>query len=139
MRNGLKLLALAGGLIVACGGSAVADERPEVEFARGAIDTTIVGSVVRGDRDIYPINASAGQTMTVSIQSEDNAVFQVFPPGTHYLRQSNDLWVFHGQAVRGADGEAAEWSGPLNSGGQYLIVVGGSRANAAYTLHVEIR
>lgn len=120
--------------------AATADERPEVRFARGGTDTVIDGAVVRGDRDIYPINASAGQTMTVTIGAlEDNAVFQIFPPGTHYSRDQYDIWTFHGQPVRGADGDTRQWTGRLTSGGQYLIVVGGTRGNAGYSLHVEIR
>lgn len=134
IRTALIIAAMAGA------GSAMADERPEVRFARGAIDTTIEGAVVRGDRDIYPINASAGQTMTVHIESlENNAVFQIFPPGTHYARDEDDIWTFHGQPVRGSDGDTRSWTGPLHSAGQYLIVVGGTRGNATYSLNVEIR
>ena len=120
--------------------AASADERPEIRFPRGGTDTVIEGGVVRGDRDIYPINAGAGQTMTVTIEAlEDNAVFQIFPPGTHYSRDEYDMWTFHGQPVRGADGDTRQWTGTLASGGQYLIVVGGTRGNAGYSLHVEIR
>lgn len=120
--------------------AASADERPEIRFPRGGTDTVIEGGVVRGDRDIYPINARAGQTMTVTIEAlEDNAVFQIFPPGTHYARDEYDMWTFHGQPVRGADGDTRQWTGTLTSGGQYLIVVGGTRGNASYSLRVEIR
>lgn len=134
----VPLLAGLLGLVTASG--VTADERPEIRFAQGAISSTISGGVVRGDRDIYPINARAGQTMTVSIESaEDNAVFQIFPPGTHFMRDQDDIWMFHGQAVRGAAGDTRDWTGRLNSGGQYLIVVGGTRGNASYDLHVEIR
>lgn len=135
----LHFLALTGALALGIG-AAKADERPEIRFARGATDTVIEGGVVRGDRDIYPINAAAGQTMTVTIEAvEDNAVFQIFPPGTHYSRDEYAIWTFHGQPVRGADGDTRRWTGRLASGGQYLIVVGGTRGNAGYSLRVEIR
>ena len=133
----IKILGLAVAVLTA--GGAATDERPEIRFGHGAIDATLSSSVVRGDRDIYPINAAAGQTMTVEITSlEDNAVFQVFPPGTHYMQNPDDIWVFHGEALRGAEGDTVRWSGQLASGGQYLIVVGGTRGNADYRLHVTI-
>lgn len=136
-----RVLFLAMGYVLALAPvAASADERPEIRFARGGTDTVIEGAVIRGDRDIYPINAGAGQTMTVTIEAlEDNAVFQIFPPGTHYARDEYDIWSFHGQPVRGADGDTRQWTGTLSSGGQYLIVVGGTRGNASYSLHVEIR
>lgn len=131
---------LAAALVLAGTASATADERPEIRFARGAISATIQGGVVRGDRDIYPITASAGQTMTIDITSaEDNAVFQVFPPGTHYSQDEYDVWTFHGRPLRGAGGDTRRWSGRLASGGRYLIVVGGTRGNASYRMHVQIR
>lgn len=136
----IRLCLVAGLFWVSLGTlAAQADERPEIRFARGAIDTTIQGTVVRGDRDIYPISAAAGQTMTVEISAlEDNAVFQIFPPGADYTRDASQIWVFLGQAVRGADGDTRRWSGPLIGGGQYLIVVGGTRGNATYRLNVRI-
>lgn len=115
------------------------DEQPEIRFARGATSATLQNAVVRGDRDIYPISAAGGQTMTVRIDAlEDNAVFQIFPPGTPYYQDEYGVWTFHGQALRNADGDTREWSGRLASGGQYLIVVGGTRGNASYRLNVQI-
>ena len=134
----IQFLALVS--LLAFAPTAAADERPEIRFPRGGTDTVIEGAVIRGDRDIYPINAGAGQTMTVTIEGvEENAVFQIFPPGTHYSRDEYDIWSFHGQPVRGTDGDTRQWTGTLASGGQYLIVVGGTRGNASYSLHVEIR
>lgn len=137
-----KALALA--LILGAGGtsaaSAVVDEQPEIRFRRGAVGASLNGAVVRGDRDIYPITAARGQRMTIDITSlEDNAVFQVYPPGTVYVRDEWDLWAFRGRPLRGTDGDTRTWSGVLPSGGQYLIVVGGTRGNAEYRLNVDIR
>jgi len=100
-----------------------------IQFARGASSATVRGSVVRGDRDRYYVGAKKGQTMSVKITSEeDNAVFQVYLPGEE-------------EALSGAgDGDDAKnWSGELPSDADYVIVVGGTRGNATYTLRVSIK
>jgi len=101
----------------------------KIRFAKGTSAATIKGGVVRGDRDRYYIGASKGQKMTVKIKSvEDNAVFQIY---------------FHGEeeALPGAgDGDdATNWSGELPIDNEYVIVVGGTRGNASYTLTVSIK
>ena len=76
LTRGLAFVALATACFAA--GTAAADERSPIQFTRGTIDATLEGAVVGGDRDIYPINASAGQAMTVTVSGlEDNVVFQV--------------------------------------------------------------
>lgn len=102
--------------------------RQNIRFARGASSATMRGTVVRGDRDRYYLGAKKGQTMSVKITSEeDNAVFQIYLPGEE-------------EALPGAgDGDDAKnWSGELPSDAQYVIVVGGTRGNASYTLKVSI-
>jgi hypothetical protein len=102
--------------------------KQKIRFARGASSATMRGSVVRGDRDRYYLGAKKGQTMSVKITSEeDNAVFQVYLPGEE-------------EALPGAgDGDdAKDWSGELPSDAEYVIVVGGTRGNASYTLKVSI-
>ena len=101
----------------------------KIRFAKGTSSTTIKGGVVRGDRDRYYIGAGKGQTMTVKITSlEKNAVFQIY---------------FHGEeeSLPGAgDGDdATKWSGELPIDNEYVIVVGGTRGNASYTLTISIR
>jgi hypothetical protein len=101
----------------------------KIRFAKGTSSTTIKGGVVRGDRDRYYIGARKGQTMTVKITSlEKNAVFQIY---------------FHGEeeSLPGAgDGDdATKWSGELPIDNEYVIVVGGTRGNASYTLTISIR
>jgi hypothetical protein len=102
--------------------------KQKVRFPRGTSSTTIRGAVVRGDRDRYYLGAKRGQTMTVKITSaEKNAVFQIY---------------FHGEeeSLPGAgDGDdATEWSGELPIDNDYVIVVGGTRGNASYTLKISI-
>jgi|SRR5580765_3965640 len=102
--------------------------KQKLRFARGASSATVHGAVVRGDRDRYYVGASKGQTMSVKITSEeDNAVFQVYLPGEE-------------EALSGAgDGDdAKDWSGELPRDAEYVIVVGGTRGNASYTLKVSI-
>ncbi|HVS20371.1 MAG TPA: hypothetical protein VHD88_00910 [Pyrinomonadaceae bacterium] len=114
--------ALAAGYIFAEG------VKRKVRFVRGTSSTTITGAVIRGDRDRYYVGAKKGQTMSVKITSlEKNAVFQIY---------------FHGEeeSLPGAgDGDdATKWSGELPIDNEYVIVVGGTRGNATYTLTISI-
>ena len=100
----------------------------KIQFARGASSATLKGTVVRGERDRYRLSAKKGQTMSLRITSEeDNAVFQIYLPGEQ-------------EALSGAgDGDdAKEWSGELPRDAEYVIVVGGTRGNATYSLRVSI-
>jgi hypothetical protein len=102
--------------------------KQKIQFQRGSSSATVKGAVVRGDRDRYYVGARKGQTMSVKITSvEDNAVFQVYLPGEE-------------EALHGAgDGDdATDWSGDLPRDADYVIVVGGTRGNASYTLKVSI-
>ena len=102
--------------------------KQKIQFARGSSSSTVRGAVVRGDRDRYYLGAKKGQTMSVKITSEeDNAVFQVYLPGEE-------------EALPGAgDGDdAKDWSGDLPRDAEYVIVVGGTRGNATYSLKVSI-
>jgi hypothetical protein len=102
--------------------------KQKVRFARGTSSATIHGAVVRGDRDRYYLAAKKGQTMTVKITStESNAVFQIY---------------FHGEEESlpgaGDDDDATDWSGEVPIDNEYVIVVGGTRGNATYTLKISI-
>lgn len=118
----------------------MADERPEIPNVLGSVAATLNGSLRNGDRDIYPVNATGGQVLSVRIDSPNNeAVVLIFPPGTHYTQDQSQIWTFHGRPVRGADGDAREWSGELTSGGRYLVVVGGGLGQTDYTLDISIQ
>ena len=100
----------------------------KIQFERGSSSATVRGNVVRGDRDRYYLGAKKGQTMSVKITSpEDNAVFQIYLPGEE-------------KSLKGAGDEddATDWSGELPADAEYVIVVGGTRGNASYTLKVSI-
>ena len=102
--------------------------KKKIQFARGSSSATANGTVIRGERDRYYLGAKKGQTMSVKISSEeDNAVFQVYLPGEE-------------EALSGAgDGDdAKDWSGELPRDAEYVIVVGGTRGNATYSMKVSI-
>ena len=103
--------------------------KKKVRFARGASSATFKGAVTRGDRDRYYLLARKGQTMTVRITSlEKNAVFQIYFSGEM-------------EGLPGADAgdDATNWSGQLTDDNEYVIVVGGTRGNATYTLKISIK
>jgi Tol biopolymer transport system component len=103
-------------------------EGKRVTFSPGSQSATLKGSVVRGERDEYLLDARAGQQMSVRISSlEDNAVFQIYEPGRNRTLPR-----------AGERDDAREWSGELPTSGDYTIVVGGTRGNATYTLRVTI-
>jgi hypothetical protein len=100
-----------------------------IAFHKGSSSQLLEGSVVRGDRDIYVVEARAKQTMIVFIGSlEDNAVFTIVNKTTGKPLQGTE---------EGAD--AKGWTGILPSSGDYRIIIGGTRGNAEYILKVEIQ
>jgi len=101
----------------------------KVRFAKGSSSATIKGAVIRGDRDRYYVGAKAGQTMTVKITSlEKNAVFQIYFAG-----EQESL------SGAGEEDDAMDWSGELPADNEYVIVVGGTRGNATYSLTISIK
>ena len=113
-----------------------------VRFDPGASSKDISGAVVSGERSLYSIGARGGQRLSVSITAvEDNAVFQIYPPGVHAEHRDYGVAIVGAKALRGAEeGEDAKaWSGILPATGAYLIVVGPTRGNATYRLKVAIR
>lgn len=99
-----------------------------IKFQKGQSAATYEGVVVRGDRDIYLLKASKNQTMTVTITSDDdNAVFQIKDMKTgRYLQGA------------GSGDDTVSFMSTLPSSGDYKIIVGGTRGNAAYTLNVVV-
>jgi hypothetical protein len=98
--------------------------KQNVVFPKGQNGTTIDGSVVRGDQDIYILRANAGQTMRVSVTGD--AAFVIYQPNGKTLPNAGE-----GQ-------DATQWEGRLPAKGAYKIEVGGIRGNAEYSLTVGI-
>jgi hypothetical protein len=110
-------------------------------FATGSSSGTVGGHVVRATRDLYSLKATKGQIMTVTLTApDDNAVFQIYEPDTAIGRDPDGILEFKGQALRAAgDGDdATRWRGALPRTGTYIIVVGGTRGNARYSMDVKI-
>ncbi|MEL6981018.1 MAG: hypothetical protein AAFO29_01195 [Actinomycetota bacterium] len=102
-------------------GSTVND-RGSIQFDIGAFGSTIDGGVLRDERDLYTIEASAGQDITLFLTSlEANAVFDLRSP-------SGELLI----------DEVSDFRIPLPEDGVYQICVGSVRGNSSYTLSVDI-
>lgn len=89
----------------------------------------ITGTVIRGERARHTVKAKAGQTLDVSITSdENNAVFQIYVPGER-------------ETLPGAGemNDAMKWSGKVPTDGEYVIVVGPTRGNATYKLNYSVK
>lgn len=102
-------------------GSTVND-RGSIRFDTGAFGSTIDGGVLRDERDLYTIEASAGQDIDLFLASlEDNAVFDLRSPSGVLL-----------------DAEVFATGGELPEDGIYQICIGSQRGNATYTIFVSI-
>ena len=134
------LLVLLSAVVAARAAEPVPSPKP-IFFATGSTSGTVGGRVVRGAPALYSVKATAGQTLTVTITApDDNAVFQLYEPGTTIGRDSEGLLEFHGTSLHGAAAgeDTARWSGRLPTSGTYLIVVGGTRGNARYSMDVKV-
>lgn len=113
----------------------------KIHFATGSTRGTVGGHVLRGRTDLYSLQAAAGQIMTVTITApDDNAVFQIWEPGTTLGRDTDGILEFKGTALRGAGetDDATRWSGRLPRAGTYLIAIGSTRGNARYSADIKI-
>src|SRR3954468_16797628 len=128
-RVAASVLALLLALGAAFGETLAAEPVPtprKIFFATGSTRGTIGGHVQRGARDLYSLTASAGQVMTVTLTTpDDNAVFQIYEPGTTLGRDADGVLQFTGRALRAAgDGDdPTRWSGRLPVTGTYLIAI----------------
>ena len=110
-------------------------------FAAGGKSGTVGGHVLRGERNLYSLIADASQLLTVSITTPDNnAVFQIYEPDTKIERASDGTLQFTGKELHaaGAAEDTTRWVGRLPSRGTYIIVIGGTRGNASYSMDVKI-
>ena len=141
MRVMAFLLALLLGAAAAAGAAEPVPTPKMIFFSTGSTRGSTGGHVLRGARDLYSVKAIAGQAMTVTITApDDNAVFQIYEPGTQIGRDADGLLQFTGKALSRADDgdDATRWTGRLPHGGTYLIVIGSTRGNARYSMDVKI-
>ncbi len=121
---------LAACVALLCAASLTLAAGIPLRFAPGASSATVEGGIARGETASYLVGAKAGQTMSVTVASEENnAVVTIYLPGRS------------GKTLPGAgEGQdAAAWKGTLPESGTYRIEVGATRGGAAYSLSVEIR
>lgn len=91
--------------------------------------TTVRGSVVRGQQSGHIVTARAGQTLDVSVTSEeDNAVFQIQLP--------DEKGTLPGA---GEMDDAKKFSGKVPTDGDYLIIVSPTRGNTTYRLAYSVK
>ena len=137
----IRIAVLISIFAVALVGICSAGEKKEIRFPRGSTSTTIEGSVIRGERDLYFLTANAKQTMEIKISAlENNAVFQIYKPG-YNVSEEDGITDIDGESLPGVreTHDAKAWKGVLPFSGKYLIVVGGTRGNAEYKLKVAVR
>jgi hypothetical protein len=114
--------------------------RRTLSFAKGSSSASVRNSVVRGDRDYYYLTAKGGQSLEAKITSiESNAAFEIYAPGFKEV-VSDGIPDVEGTSLPkvGAGDDATSFKGTLPASGKYLVVVGGTRGNATYTLTVTI-
>ncbi len=93
-----------------------------IRFESGASAATVSNSVVRAEVQIYTIDVSAGQFMSLSITSlEDNAQFAVIAPGGGLIVSESTSYEFD-----------------LAESGNYQLIVSSWRGNATYDLMVTV-
>jgi hypothetical protein len=141
MRVMAFLLTLMLGAAAAAGAAEPVPTPKMIFFATGSSRGTVGGHVLRSARDLYSLKATAGQILTVTITApDDNAVFQIYEPGTQIGRDTDGLLQFTGKALPRADDgdDATRWSGRLPRTGTYLVVIGSTRGNARYSMDVKI-
>jgi hypothetical protein len=140
----LRVFALILALLLPLGTAMAAEPVPtpkKIFFATGSTRGTAGGHVVRGTPDLYSLTVSTGQSMTVTLtMPDDNAIFQIYEPGTTLGRDADGVLEFHGTSLHAAgDGnDATRWSGRLQRTGTYLIAVSSTRGNARYSMDIRI-
>jgi hypothetical protein len=100
----------------------VASAPETISFAKGAKSAVAKGSVVRGDRKTYLVNAAKNQSMKISVTAlESNAVVDLIGPDGKVLKQG-----------------ATTVKQVLPATGDYQVVVGGTRGNTTYEVTIAI-
>ena len=109
--------------------ASAAIDQERIEFAPGTDNATREGNVGDGLTDRWVLNARAGQTFAITIDSADNnSIFSVFAPGWAPLA-----------TVAATQAEANTfWTGVLPSDGDYSVEVTSTGGAAYYQLKVWI-
>jgi hypothetical protein len=116
-----------------------------ITFTPGSNTATMNGQMVPGGRDLYYVQAKAGQTMNVSVTSAAPVAFQVYHPDATVARAADGSPLITGKTLpdAGPNDNAQAWVGAIPRDGKYLITVGagasGSAAPTPYSLTVSLQ
>jgi hypothetical protein len=129
MKHFISVLAAASSVFFSTMPVEAAEIARGIAFAKGQSSASVKGSVIRGDRDVYTLRVRAGQHMSVNVTAtENNAAFSIYAPQSETpipgTEEGNDV---------------ASWNATTRTSGAYRIVVGGTRGNATYELHVSVK
>jgi hypothetical protein len=145
MKNHSALVALLLLLLplAACGQAVTAlPPMSAITFAPGSTTATMNGQMVPGGRDLYYVQAKAGQTMNLSLSSAAPLTFQVYNSETAVARAADGSPLITGKTLpdAGPSDSARAWIGAIPRDGKYLIAVGGGlTAPAPYSLTVSLQ
>ena len=116
-----------------------------ITFNPGSNTATKNGQMVPGGRDLYYVQAKAGQTMNVSVASTAPIAFQVYNPAATVARAADGSPLITGKTLpdAGPNDNAQAWVGAIPRDGKYLITVSGGPsgpvAPTPYSLTVSVQ
>jgi hypothetical protein len=116
-----------------------------ITFNPGSNKSTMNGQMVPGGRDLYYVQAKAGQTMTISVASAAAIAFQVYNPDAIVARAADGSPLITGRTLpdAGPNDNAQAWVGAIPRNGNYLITVSagpsGPVAPTPYSLTVSLQ
>jgi len=117
-----------------------------VTFPPGSNTTTLAGQLGPGGRNVYYVQAKAGQTLMVSVMPIATGIsFQVFKADASLAKGTDGLPLVNGGTLpdAGPTDNATAWIGAIPVDGNYLVLVAMRVAEAAtpgpYTLTVSLR
>jgi len=96
-----------------------------VTFAPGSNTSTLAGQLAPGGRNVYYVQAKAGQTLMVSVMPVATGVsFQVFKADASLAKGADGLPVVSGGTLpdAGPTDNATAWIGAIPRDGNYLIL-----------------
>jgi hypothetical protein len=97
-----------------------------VTFAPGSNTSTLAGQLAAGGRNVYYVQAKAGQTLMVSVMpAATGASFQVFKADATLAKGADGLPVVTGGTLpdAGPTDNATAWIGAIPRDGNYVILV----------------
>jgi hypothetical protein len=117
-----------------------------VTFPPGSNTSTLAGQLAPGGRNVYYVQAKAGQTLMVSVMPVATGVsFQVFKADASLAKGADGLPVVSGGTLpdAGPTDNATAWIGAIPRDGNYLILAvmrpGPAAPPSPYNLTVSLQ